>query len=32
MAALKEAGIVYDDVIEVLEREGVEKFRVRSWV
>ncbi len=30
MAALAEAGIDYDDVIAVLEREGVEKF-VTSW-
>ena len=30
MAALAEAGIDYDDVIAVLEREGVEKF-VASW-
>jgi transaldolase len=30
MADLKEAGIDYDDVIEVLEREGVEKFE-KSW-
>jgi transaldolase len=30
MAELKEAGIDYDDVIEVLEREGVEKFEA-SW-
>ena len=30
MADLKEAGIDYDDVIEVLEREGVEKFEA-SW-
>jgi transaldolase len=26
MAALKDAGIDYDDVVETLEREGVEKF------
>jgi len=30
MADLEEAGIVYDDVIETLEEEGVEKF-VKSW-
>jgi transaldolase len=30
MAALAEAGIDYDDVIEVLIREGVEKF-VTAW-
>ncbi len=30
MADLKEAGIDYDDVIDVLEREGVEKFEA-SW-
>ncbi len=30
MADLKEAGIDYDDVIETLEEEGVEKF-VKSW-
>jgi len=30
MTDLKEAGIDYDDVIEVLEREGVEKFE-KSW-
>jgi transaldolase len=30
MARLEDAGIHYDDVIAVLEREGVEKF-VASW-
>ncbi len=30
MAALKAAGVDYDDVVEVLEREGVEKFSA-SW-
>jgi transaldolase len=30
MADLKAAGIDYDDVIEVLEKEGVEKFE-KSW-
>jgi len=30
MAALADAGIDYDDVIETLEKEGVEKF-VKSW-
>ncbi|MEU9836991.1 transaldolase [Streptosporangium sp. NPDC048047] len=30
MAALKDAGIDYDDVVAVLEREGVEKFEA-SW-
>jgi transaldolase len=30
MADLAEAGIDYDDVIETLETEGVEKF-VKSW-
>jgi transaldolase len=30
MADLKEAGIDYDDVIEALEKEGVEKF-MKSW-
>ncbi|MCT9932797.1 transaldolase [Planotetraspora sp. A-T 1434] len=30
MAALKEAGIDYDDVVRVLEEEGVEKFE-KSW-
>ncbi|MFF4618700.1 transaldolase [Nonomuraea jabiensis] len=30
MAALKEAGIDYDDVVKVLEDEGVEKFEA-SW-
>ncbi len=30
MVALKEAGIDYDDVVAVLEREGVEKFSA-SW-
>jgi transaldolase len=30
MSQLAEAGIDYDDVIETLEREGVEKF-VKSW-
>ncbi|GAT68550.1 transaldolase [Planomonospora sp. ID91781] len=30
MAALKEAGIDYDDVVRVLEEEGVEKFEA-SW-
>ncbi|MFI7610329.1 transaldolase [Nonomuraea terrae] len=30
MAALKEAGIDYDDVVRVLEEEGVEKFTA-SW-
>jgi len=30
MAALERLGIGYDDVIETLEREGVEKF-VASW-
>ncbi|MFC4010286.1 transaldolase [Nonomuraea purpurea] len=30
MAALKEAGIDYDDVVKVLEEEGVEKFEA-SW-
>ncbi len=30
MAALKEAGVDYDDVIAVLEEEGVEKFQT-SW-
>lgn len=30
MAALAEAGVDYDDVIDLLEREGVEKF-VTSW-
>ncbi|GLW99803.1 transaldolase [Microtetraspora sp. NBRC 16547] len=30
MAALKEAGIDYDDVVRVLEDEGVDKFEV-SW-
>ncbi|MEP6816018.1 MAG: transaldolase [Marmoricola sp.] len=30
MAALKDAGIDYDDVIATLEREGVEKFE-KSW-
>ncbi|MFF4776132.1 transaldolase [Microtetraspora fusca] len=30
MAALKEAGIDYDDVVRVLENEGVDKFEV-SW-
>jgi transaldolase len=30
MQALAEAGIDYDDVIEVLIREGVEKF-VTAW-
>ena len=30
MAALAEAGIDYDDVIDTLEREGVEKFEA-SW-
>jgi transaldolase len=31
MAALKEAGVDYDDVVRVLEEEGVEKFEA-SWV
>jgi transaldolase len=30
LAALKEAGVDYDDVVRVLEEEGVEKFEV-SW-
>ncbi|WP_067141821.1 transaldolase [Microtetraspora malaysiensis] len=30
MAALKEAGVDYDDVVRVLESEGVDKFEV-SW-
>ena len=30
MAALKDAGVDYDDVIAVLEKEGVEKFQT-SW-
>lgn len=30
MAALKDAGVDYDDVVEVLEREGVAKFSA-SW-
>ncbi|MGI5487389.1 transaldolase [Microtetraspora malaysiensis] len=30
MAALKEAGVDYDDVVRVLENEGVDKFEV-SW-
>ncbi|XRQ15649.1 transaldolase [Actinomadura welshii] len=30
MAALKDAGVDYDDVVKVLEEEGVEKFAV-SW-
>lgn len=30
MAALKEAGVDYDDVVKVLEEEGVEKFEA-SW-
>ncbi|GAA3429238.1 transaldolase [Streptosporangium sandarakinum] len=30
MAALKEAGVDYDDVVAVLEREGVDKFEA-SW-
>jgi transaldolase len=30
MVALKEAGIDYDDVVAVLEREGVSKFTA-SW-
>ncbi|MBC6462282.1 transaldolase [Actinomadura sp. HBU206391] len=30
MAALKEAGVEYDDVVRVLEEEGVEKFEA-SW-
>lgn len=30
MVALKEAGVDYDDVVEVLEREGVSKFSA-SW-
>ena len=30
MADLADAGISYDDVIAVLEREGVDKF-VKSW-
>jgi transaldolase len=30
MDDLKELGIDYDDVIETLEREGVDKF-VKSW-
>ncbi len=30
MADLKEAGVDYDDVIDTLEREGVEKFEA-SW-
>jgi transaldolase len=30
MAELKEAGIDYDDVVRVLEDEGVEKFEA-SW-
>ena len=30
MAALKEAGVDYDDVVRVLEDEGVEKFEA-SW-
>jgi transaldolase len=30
MSALKAAGVDYDDVVEVLEREGVEKFSA-SW-
>ncbi len=30
MAALKAAGIDYDDVVETLEREGVAKFSA-SW-
>jgi transaldolase len=30
MAALKEAGVDYDDVVRVLEEEGVEKFET-SW-
>jgi transaldolase len=30
MAALKDAGIDYDDVVKVLEDEGVEKFAA-SW-
>ncbi|TDE38583.1 transaldolase [Actinomadura sp. 6K520] len=30
MAALKDAGVDYDDVVRVLEEEGVEKFAV-SW-
>ncbi|MGI5200951.1 transaldolase [Spirillospora sp. CA-108201] len=30
MAALKEAGVGYDDVVRVLEEEGVEKFEA-SW-
>jgi transaldolase len=31
MAALKEAGVDYDDVVRVLEEEGVEKFEA-SWI
>ncbi|MFG2075017.1 transaldolase [Nonomuraea maritima] len=31
MAALKDAGIDYDDVVKVLEDEGVEKFEA-SWI
>ena len=30
MADLKDAGVDYDDVIDTLEREGVEKFEA-SW-
>ena len=30
MAALKEVGVDYDDVVRVLEDEGVEKFEA-SW-
>jgi transaldolase len=30
MAALAEAGVDYDDVIETLQQEGVEKF-VKAW-
>jgi transaldolase len=30
LAALKEAGVDYDDVVRVLEEEGVEKFAA-SW-
>lgn len=30
MAALKEAGVDYDDVVRVLEEEGVDKFAA-SW-
>jgi transaldolase len=31
MAALREAGVDYDDVVRVLEEEGVEKFEA-SWI